>query len=180
MKLNTKQLVLVSLMTALMCILGPLSITLPFTSVPISFTNLIVFLAIAILGYKLGTLSYLIYLLLGLAGLPIFSNFTGGASKLLGPTGGYLIGFIFMELAFGIIIHKFGSSIPTYIIGMVLGTIIVYIFGTAWLAYQMGSTFVNCLFIGVVPFILGDVLKIAIITIICPVINKSLEKANLT
>lgn len=57
MKLNTKQLVLVSLMTALMCILGPLSITLPFTSVPISFTNLVVFLAIAILGYKLGTLS---------------------------------------------------------------------------------------------------------------------------
>ena len=93
-KLSTKQLTTIGVMTAVTCILGPLAIPLSFSPVPISLTNLAIYISIYVLGTKSGTISYIVYLLLGLVGLPIFSNFTGGLAKLAGPTGGYLIGFI--------------------------------------------------------------------------------------
>ena len=81
-------------MTAVTCILGPLSLPLPFSPVPITLTNFAVFLSIYILGMKYGTISLLIYLALGTIGLPVFSSFSGGLGKLAGPTGGYLFGFV--------------------------------------------------------------------------------------
>ena len=91
--ITTKQLTLVGVMTAVTCILGPFSIPLPFSPVPISFTNLAVYLTVYVLGMKFGTISFITYLLLGAVGLPVFSAFTGGIGKLAGPTGGYLIGY---------------------------------------------------------------------------------------
>lgn len=93
-RLETRQMTLIGLMSALMCVAGPLSVPLPFTPIPISLTNLVIYLTAFVLGCKSGTVSYVIYLLLGTAGLPVFSGFTGGLSKLAGPTGGYLIGFV--------------------------------------------------------------------------------------
>ena len=87
---HTKQITLIGLMTAVVCILGPLSIPLPISPVPISFTNLAIFLAVYLLDLKGGTVCLLVYLALGAAGLPIFSGFSGGLGKLAGPTGGYL------------------------------------------------------------------------------------------
>ena len=98
--LTVQTMSLIGLMTALTCVLGPLAIPLPFSPVPISFTNLAVYLAVYVLGMKAGAVSYLVYLLLGMAGLPVFSGFTGGFGKLAGPTGGYLIGFIFMAVIY--------------------------------------------------------------------------------
>ena len=95
-KIRTKQMVLIALMTAVTCVLGPLSIPLPFSPVPISLTNFAIFLAIFVLGMKNGTISFIIYLLLGAIGVPVFSSFRGGLQVLAGPTGGYLIGFIFL------------------------------------------------------------------------------------
>ena len=83
-------------MTAVTCILGPLAI--PIGPVPVSLTPLAVFLSVYILGTKGGTLAYLLYLLIGAVGVPVFSGFTGGLGKLAGPTGGYLVGFILMAL----------------------------------------------------------------------------------
>ncbi len=85
-----------ALMTAVTCILGPLAI--PIGPVPVSLTPLAVFLSVYILGTKRGTIAYLLYLLIGAVGVPVFSGFTGGLGKLAGPTGGYLIGFILMAL----------------------------------------------------------------------------------
>ena len=96
--LSTSQMALIGVMTAVTCILGPFAIPIPISPVPISFTNLAVYLTVYVLGMKAGTISYLIYLLLGFAGLPVFSGFTGGVAKLAGPTGGYLVGFIFMAV----------------------------------------------------------------------------------
>lgn len=96
MNTKTKELTLIGLMAALTCIAGPLSLPLPFSPVPISLTNLAIYFSVYILGMKRGTISYLVYLLLGLVGLPVFSAFTSGPAKLFGPTGGYLIGFIFI------------------------------------------------------------------------------------
>lgn len=176
-KSNVHQMTIIGLMTAVICILGPIS--LPIGLVPISFTNLAIYFVIYSLGMKKGTISYIIYMLIGFVGLPVFSNFTGGPSKLLGPTGGYIIGFIFMSLIAGFFIDKFPDKWYLCFAGMLLGTVICYAFGTSWLAYQANMPASKALAIGVIPFIPGDIVKILIATLIGPKIRSSLVKANL-
>ncbi|MCE5221679.1 MAG: biotin transporter BioY [Clostridium sp.] len=175
--INTRQLTLIGFMTAVTCILGPLS--LPIGIVPISLTNLAIYFAIYTLGGKRGTLSYIVYLFIGLVGLPVFSGFSGGFPKLFGPTGGYLIGFIFMAFISGIFIDKFSNKIYMCFLGMLLGTIVTYIFGTAWLAYEAHMAFNKALAVGVLPFIPGDIVKIVIASLIGPQIKKRLISARL-
>ena len=79
---------IISLMTAMICILGPITLAIPISPVPISFVTLAIYLAVYILGMKKGAISCLLYLLIGFVGLPVFSAFTGGVGQLLGPTGG--------------------------------------------------------------------------------------------
>ena len=112
-KIRTKQMVLIALMTAVTCVLGPLSIPLPFSPVPISLTNFAIFLAIFVLGMKSGTISFIIYLLLGAIGVPVFSSFRGGLQVLAGPTGGYLIGFIFLALIMGL--HSITLTVSSFL-----------------------------------------------------------------
>ena len=107
-KLSIQQIAVIGVMTAVICILAPFSI--PIGVVPISFTNLAVYIALYVLGVKKGTISYVIYLLIGLVGVPVFSSFTSGPGKLFGPTGGYLIGFAFMALICGIRIYSYGCD----------------------------------------------------------------------
>ena len=128
-KTNVREMALIAVMAAVTCVLGPLSV--PIGVVPISFTNLAVYLAIYVLGCKRGTISYIVYLLIGLVGVPVFSSFTGGVGKLFGPTGGYLIGFIFMALICGWFIDKFDCKLVPSFVGMVLGTIVCYEIGRA-------------------------------------------------
>lgn len=177
---NTKTIALIGLMAAVTCVLGPLSIPLPFSPVPISLTNLAVYLSVYVLGMKRGTVSYLIYLLIGLVGIPVFSSFTGGPGKLLGPTGGYLIGFLFMAVICGIVIDKWTTNMPLCFLGMVLGTLVCYLFGTVWLAYQAGLSFQGALAAGVIPFVPGDLCKIVISMLIGPQIRKRLKAAGLS
>lgn len=176
---NTKTLTLIALMTAIICILGPLSITIPISPVPVSFTNLAIYLTVIILGWKKGTVSYLIYLLIGLAGVPVFASFTAGPSRLLGPTGGYLIGFIFMAMFSGYFIEKFIGKIYMYIIGMTIGTLICYVFGTLWLSTQSNMEYKAALMAGVIPYIPGDTIKVLISSFAGNEIRKRLHKANL-
>ena len=92
-KMEIKDIVMVAFMTAVMAVLSPIS--LPIGPVPISLATFAVCLSATVLGKNLSTLAYLLYLLLGIFGLPVFSNYEAGLAKLLGPTGGYLIGMIF-------------------------------------------------------------------------------------
>lgn len=177
--MKTKIMALIALMAAVTCILGPLSLAIPISPVPISFTNLAVYFTIYVLGTKNGTISYLIYLLLGLVGLPIFSGFSGGAGKLFGPTGGYLIGFIFMALICGFFIEKWSAKLYLHFIGMILGTAVCYLFGTVWLAFQANMDFSAALAAGVIPFIPGDLVKIIIALLVGPIIRKQLKRAEL-
>ena len=158
--LSVRQIATIGIMSAVTCILAPFSV--PIGPVPISLTNLAIYFALYILGMKDGTISYLVYLLIGLVGVPVFSGFTSGPEKLFGPTGGYLIGFIPMALLAGFIIDKFTSKRILCLAGMVAGTIICYGLGTAWLAYQAGLSLKAALFAGVIPFIPGDLAKIAL------------------
>ena len=177
--LKTKSLTTIALMTALMCIAGPISIPLPFTPVPISLTNLVIYIACCILGCRKGTISFILYLIIGAIGLPVFSGFSGGLSKLAGPTGGYLIGFLFCAALTGIFVEKFEEKIYMYPIGMILGTIISYAFGTGWLAVQMNLTFIQALFMGVIPYLLGDGIKIAVSTVLGFTVRNKLKALSL-
>lgn len=165
---RTKKIVLIGLMTAVTCILGPLSIPLPFSPVPISLTNFAIFLAVFILGMKDATISFIIYLLLGAVGVPVFSAFSGGLGKLVGPTGGYLFGFIFLALIMGFFMEHFDRKIVPTIIGMIIGMAVCYIFGTVWLAKLMSLSFNEALALGVLPYLAGDVAKIIIAVIAGP------------
>ena len=167
-KIRTKQMVLIALMTAVTCVLGPLSIPLPFSPVPISLTNFAIFLAIFVLGMKSGTISFIIYLLLGAIGVPVFSSFRGGLQVLAGPTGGYLIGFIFLALIMGFALDHFDSKLVTTIIGMIIGMAVCYAFGTVWLAKLLSLSFKEGLMMGVIPYLAGDAAKIIIAAIVGP------------
>ena len=174
--ITTKQLTLLGVMTALTCILGPFAIPLPFSPVPISFTNLAVYITVYVLGMKFGTISFITYLLLGAVGLPVFSSFTGGLGKLAGPTGGYLIGYIFLALIAGFFIDHFSARLHYAILGMVLGTLVCYLFGTTWLALQMNLDFPAALAAGVLPYLPGDLAKIIIASILGPKLRGAVRR----
>ena len=178
LKNKTHMMVFTALMTAILCIMGPLSMPIPVSPVPISLTNLALYFICCLLGMKLGTASYLLYLLLGFAGLPVFSGFTGGAAKLLGPTGGYLFGFIFMTLICGWFFEHTDKRILQFT-GMLAGTAVCYLFGTAWLSRQANLSFGAALAAGVIPFIPGDIAKMLIAALIAPEIQKRIRKASI-
>lgn len=171
---NIRFITTTALMTAVICILAPLSI--PIGPVPISLTNLAIYFTMYILDTKRGTIAYLIYLLLGLAGLPIFSNFTGGPQKLFGPTGGYLIGFIPMALITGLVVDRFYKKRILCIIVMEASTWICYLFGSAWLMVSMKITFKAALMAGVIPFIIEDFIKMVLAGIFGPVLRDRLRR----
>ena len=175
-KIRTKQMVLIALMTAVTCVLGPLSIPLPFSPVPISLTNFAIFLAIFVLGMKSGTISFIIYLLLGAIGVPVFSSFRGGLQVLAGPTGGYLIGVIFLALIMGFALEHFDRKLVPTIIGMIIGMAVCYAFGTVWLAKLLSLSFKEGLMMGVIPYLAGDAAKIIIAAIVGPKLYGATQK----
>jgi len=178
-KFSVKLMVQIALVTAVICVLAPLSIPLPFSPVPISLTILAIYFGLYAIGWKWGTVACLLYILLGLIGVPVFSGFSSGPGKLLGPTGGYIFGFIFVAVIAGIFIDKFETKIWMHIIGMVLGVIVCYTFGTIWFlivmdGYTVGSALAAC----VIPFIPADIVKMIIAVLAGPAIRKGIKRIN--
>ena len=156
--ISVKQMSLAAIMTAVTCILSPISLNIG--PVPISLGTFAVSLSVCILGRNLGMLSYLLYLLLGFIGLPVFSNDGAGVEKLLGPTGGYLIGMIFLAFIGGFAVEKFSKSPIKQYLGLMLGIAFCYLLGTLWLGKVLSRGFGKALSVGVIPFILPDAIKV--------------------
>ena len=171
------QLTTCALMAALMCVLGPMFIQIG--PIPVSFTNLVIYLAVYLLGMKGATISYLVYLLLGAVGMPVFSGFAGGLGKLAGPTGGYLIGFIVMALISGFVMEKSHANAVITILGMIAATLVDYVFGTIWFVLQMQCEVWYALTVCVFPFLLVDLAKILIATVLGKTVRAALAKSNL-
>lgn len=171
------QLASCALMTALMCVLGPISF--PIGPIPVSLTNFVIYLSVFILGTKGATVSTLVYLLLGAAGLGVFSGYAGGIGKIAGPTGGYLIGFVFMVIICGIVMEKSHSNTVITIIGMIVGTLVCYAFGTAWFVIQMQCNIWYALTVCVFPFLVFDLIKILVATALGKTVRKALIKSHL-
>lgn len=166
-----------ALMAAVLCILGPVSI--PVGPIPISLQNLIIFLAIYVLGTKRGLAAYLVYFLLGVAGLPVFSGFTGGFQKVVGPTGGFLVGFFPMALVAGLFIDRWWGRPVICAIGMYLSKVISATMGTLWYAFSAGVSLTAALTATVVPFLLVDLIKIIAVSIVGPVLRRRLIRSGL-
>lgn len=175
-RITTYQLTVAALMAAVMCVLGPVSV--PIGAVPISLTNLVICFAAWLLGAKFGTLSVLVYLMLGAVGLPVFSGYSGGLAKLAGPTGGYLVGFLPMAFLSGWIIEKTKRRPVPSGLGLVLGIAVSYALGTAWFVAQTGSALGHALAVCVYPFIAFDLAKVAVTVLAGGVVRKRLAQAG--
>ena len=171
------ELTLTALTAAVTCILGPCVFVLPFSPIPVTFGLLGIMLATTLLGSRLGTISCLIYLLLGCVGLPVFSGFTGGLGVFLGPTGGYLLGYLWFPMLSGRFqfMKKAGS-----VMGMLIGLSLCYLCGTAWLAYCSNIGYKEALFIGVLPYLPFDLFKLFVACFLGNIVRKRLYRAGLS
>ena len=162
-KSNIQNLTLTALVAAILCVMGPLVI--PIGMIPMSLTNMVIYLAI-ILDKKRATISVVIYLLIGFVGLPVFAGFTGGVGKLLGPTGGYLIGYLVLSWIAGKVSEALNRVQRTeklkmkQMLALGVGTLGLYLVGTLWLMVQSNLTLVSALSVGVLPFVVFDIMKI--------------------
>ena len=173
-KITTKELVFTALMAVIIAVCSWISIP---TTVPFTLQTFGVFMAVGLLGGKKGTISVLVYILLGAVGVPVFAGFSGGIGVLFGTTGGYIVGFLLSGLVYWAMTAAFGEKLPIMIIAMVLGLIVCYAFGTAWfmIVYAKNTAPIGlmtalgwCVF----PFIIPDCIKIALAV----VLTKQLKK----
>ncbi len=163
-RIRTNDIVYIAIFAALMAVCSWISIPMV---VPFTLQTFGVFMAVGLLGGKRGTLSVLVYILLGAVGLPVFAGFAGGPGVLFGTTGGYIFGFLFSALAMWAMENLPGKRQVIRIISMAVGLLICYTVGTAWfmLIYgrQSGGIGLSAaLMMCVVPFIIPDVAKIAL------------------
>jgi biotin transport system substrate-specific component len=132
-------------------------VSIPFFPVPITLQTLFVLLAGAVMK-RYAVIPVTLYVVLGALGLPVFHSGVAGLGILLGPTGGYLTGFIVAALIVGLAYEH--ESAPIRIAGLFGGTLVIYIFGVAWLEYSLALGLIPAMISGVLPFIPGDVIKI--------------------
>lgn len=181
--------VVIAMFAAVLGVIAPFSINIG--PIPISFATMIVMIAAFALGAGKATASVGIYLLLGLVGVPVFSNWGAGAGKLFGPTGGYLIGYLFLSAIVGAFAYlgkkcKMNSKDATRgtvlfyvlsVVGMLLGNAVLYFFGTAWyLLISEGKTLEIALTYCVIPFLPGDAIKCVVAVIVGPILAKTVDR----
>lgn len=174
---KTLTLTYIALSAALIAVCSWISIP---TTVPFTLQTFAVCLVTALLGTKRGILAVIVYICLGAVGFPVFSGFKGGFGVLLGTTGGYIIGFIFTALIVGLVVDKLGRSIPVMAAAMVIGIAVCYIFGTAWfmLVYTSQTGTVGLMTVlgwCVFPFIIPDIIKIVVATILADRLHKFIK-----
>ncbi len=158
-KINIRQMTLISLFAALTAVGAFISI--PLYPVPLTLQTLFTLLAAMTLGSVMGMLSQIIYVMLGVIGLPVFAGFKTGIGILFGPTGGFLFGFIISAYIIGKIIElKKEKNFFYYFLAGIIGTIILYIIGITQLSLVTDMGIKKALMVGMLPFLPGDILKI--------------------
>lgn len=171
--------VLCSLFAAIICVIAPHAIP---TTVPLTLATLGIYVCSCVLTPAMSTVSILLYLAIGAVGVPVFSGYSGGIGKLAGPTGGYLVGYLPMAFVISLIVTllvrrekrpPLAVDIAIRMFACVLGTVVLYTFGTVWYVIQQNTTFAAALPFCVFPFIPGDIAKI----VAAALISRGVEKA---
>ena len=164
---STREIVMIGAFAALMAVCSWISIPAPAPLAPFTLQTFAVFCALEMLGGKHGLFAILSYVLIGLVGVPVFAQFTGGPAVLFGSTGGYIIGFIFSALVYWALERVHGGKLWGRILALVLGLAVCYAFGTAWFmvvyARDNGAVgLMTALGWCVIPFIIPDLVKMAL------------------
>ena len=177
MKVNTTALILVAFCSAIVSVLAQITIPLPL--IPITGQTLAIGLVVTILGLKYGTYSVLLYILLGVVGLPVFQSFTGGVGIVFGPTGGYILGFIPCALIIGYYLQKTSTTIFHAIVANILGMFVTLAFGATWLKILNDLSWEAAFLAGVVPFLIVGVVKAVIAAFVGVIVHQRLTQAKL-
>jgi biotin transport system substrate-specific component len=145
----------------IMALSAQVSIPLPFTPVPITGQTFAVVLVGSSLGAVLGFSSVLLYWLVGIAGAPVYAQQTGGWETFMGPTGGYIIGFMLAALVTGLLAERrWDRRFRSALSAMLMGNVLIYLCGLPWLAAEIDTNLEQTLEAGLYPFVIGDVLKL--------------------
>jgi biotin transport system substrate-specific component len=165
-KSRTLQMMLCAMFAAITAVLS--QIVIPIGPVPINLATFAVFCAGALLGSKLGALSLATWAFVGAVGAPVFSMFRGGVGVLAGPTGGYIVGYIPAAFITGLLTERLnkGGKARLYPCAMSAGMLAYFALGTAWFVFSTGTGPWEALMICVVPFLPGEILKIAAATLL--------------
>ena len=171
------QIVLVFCGAAFVGIAAQIAIPLPFTPVPLTLQTFAVLLAGAALGSLRGVASMGLYALMGVVGVPWFAEGSSGFST---ASFGYILGFILAAFIVGRLAERGASTTPIHSAAlMVIGNLAIYAVGVTWLKFAIDSSWATALSLGVVPFLIGDAIKIALAAGLLPLSWKGLEKLNL-
>lgn len=183
---KTREMILIALFAALTSVGAYMIIVLPFTAVPFTMQILFVAFAGALLGAKNGMISQLIYMIIGLAGIPVFSGATGGIQSIIKPTFGYIIGFALFAFVTGYIINKMNKlTIPKVFFAIMVGLMLDYVVGVTYMYFifnlYMGKkiTYLTAIGWGFTPFILFDTIKCFIVSIVATFLIPILKKQSL-
>ena len=171
-----KTMILVALFAAITAICA--QIILPIGPVPFTLQTMAIALTAVILG-RYGGLAILLYLIIGAIGVPVFSGFKAGFPVLIGPTGGFLIGFTLAAFLMGLVIERINPTFLKALIINILGLALVYAIGVTQLKFLLDLTWMNALSLGMLPFIIPDLLKIAIASYLGILIRRRLDVAGL-
>ena len=166
------------LFAALIAVMGIISIPLPISPVPITGQSMAIMLAGSILTARQAAFSVLTFLLIGAVGVPVFAGLSGGIGILIGPRGGYLIGFLVGAVVIALLKGKNNNIWRLALANIVGGIIVVYIFGALWLSFVTGMGLQKAIMVGVLPYIPGDLFKVFLSTVIGVAINKRLPKIH--
>jgi biotin transport system substrate-specific component len=173
-KLTIYDLTRISLFTALICVSSYIKIELP-SAVPITAQTLAVMLAGSVLTPKQAAFSLLTYLLLGAIGAPIFAGGAAGLPIIFGKTGGYLIGFLVGAVVISLIRGKKNNLILLGVANIIGGIVVVDLFGALWFSFITGMDMMKTFVLVVLPYLPGDLIKVAAATIIANRLNKYLK-----
>ncbi|WP_231620607.1 biotin transporter BioY [Fictibacillus sp. 7GRE50] len=166
-----------ALMAGITAILAQLTIPLPV--VPITGQTLAIGLCATILGRKYGTLAVMIYVAMGAIGLPVFSEAKGGFMVLIGPTGGYIVGFIIAAFITGLILEKTSFTLLPAVVANMAGMVITLVFGAVQLKFIASLSWEQALSLGVIPFLLVGVIKAILASVLGVTIRRRLMSAKL-
>ena len=189
-RLGTRDICYIAIFTAIIAVLSQLSIPMP-AGVPMTLQTFIIPLAGVVLGTKRGTIATLVYVLLGAAGVPVFSGFSGGIGVVLGVTGGFIVSFPIMAAASGMGAAAFygasgtdGGRAPAFrryallLSGLIAGALINYVVGMLWFSVAADTPIGRSFVLVVLPFLPTTVVKIALDAWIGPRLRSALERAR--
>ncbi|SHJ35012.1 biotin transporter BioY [Propionispora hippei] len=169
-----------AMFAALISVLGFLSIPLPFSPVPVTGQSLGVMLAGSILTARQANMALFTFLLLGIAGVPVFAGGTAGVGILLGPRGGYLLGFWAAAILIALMRRQNGKLWHLALANIAGGIGLVYILGVCWLSTITGMPLAKAITVGALPYIPGDLFKVVIATLVGSAVARHLPGTKAT